>query len=141
MPSLLRELLLPARPRELPGKRWLKIFLRGLHVLAAGLFVGASVFPATPQEHKMCLVAAVLTGVMLVSLDLYESGAFLLQVRGAVLVAKLACLCLLPWLGAARNPVLMVLVVVAVVSSHAPAKVRYHLLFGRGRVVASESRG
>lgn len=137
----LRRLLFPEHPRDLPGRRGIKVALRGVHVLCAGLFVGTYVFAVTPEERATWCAAALLTGGMLLALDLHESAAFLLQVRGAVLLVKVACLCALPWLGAAQAPVLMALVVVAVASSHAPAKVRYHLLFGRGRVTATESRG
>ncbi|MFO1077633.1 MAG: hypothetical protein U1E73_07890 [Planctomycetota bacterium] len=141
MASALRRLLLPDRPRDFPGRRGMKIALRAVHVLCAGIFVGAHVFAATADDRTAWCAATVVSGGMLLLLDLHESAAFLLQVRGAVVLAKLAGVAALPWLDGARQPVLATLFLVAVASSHAPAKVRYHLLVGSGRLVAGTSRG
>jgi len=139
--SALARWLAPEEPRQLPGHRWLKIALRAGHVLATGVLVGGFVFLGAAVLDTGWFHAALGSGLAVLLLDSYESCAFYLQVRGAVVLAKLALLGVLPWLGAAQGPVLVGLVVASVVSSHAPARLRYFLLFGRGRVHAAESRG
>jgi hypothetical protein len=133
--------LVPDPPRQLPGHRWLKIGLRAAHVLTTGILVGGVVFAGAAALRGAWFHAALLTGLALVALDSFESCAFWLQVRGVVVLGKLVLLGALPWLPAGQAPALAALVVVSVLSSHAPARMRYFLLVGRGRVTASDSRG
>ena len=55
-----------------------------------------------------------------------------------VVLGKLVALAFVPAGGAY---LLAAIVLVSVVSSHAPSSVRHRVLFGQGRVRASESRG
>jgi hypothetical protein len=74
-------------------------------------------------------------------LDLYESGAFLLQLRGLFTGLKVTLLALLPLFGSASVWVVGGIAFLAVISSHASSRFRYFLIWGRGRIKASESRG
>jgi len=76
-----------------------------------------------------------------VLLDLHESAAFLLQVRGLVVIVKLVLLALLPRFGGATGWVLAAIVVLSVASSHAPGSVRYRLLAGGDRFAGGRSKG
>jgi hypothetical protein len=129
-------ILFPDPPRDFRGRRALKIVLRATHVLCASLCVGAYAFDA--PGRAAWLVAAALSGTAILVLDLHESAAFLLQVRGAVVLSKIVALAFLPaggvWLLAA-------IVLLSVVSSHAPSSVRHCVLLGRGRVRASRTQG
>jgi hypothetical protein len=131
-----RALLFPDPPRSFPGRRLAKIALRGLHVVCAAFCLGAYAFDAAGRGPW--LVAALASGALLLALDLHESAAFLLEVRGAVVVAKVLALALLPACGAW---LLAAVVFASVVSSHAPSSVRHRVLFARGRVRASDTRG
>jgi hypothetical protein len=73
--------------------------------------------------------------------DLYETGAFLLQVRGLVVLAKIVLLGALPLCGPAQGWILAALLGISVVSSHASSKVRYVMVFGRGRIKGAETKG
>lgn len=138
MRSRLGSLLFPEPPRNFPGRRALKIGLRGVHVVCASLCLGAYTFDANPMPW---LVAAILTGLLVLALDVHESAAVLLQVRGAVVVAKVVVLAFLPSFGGAQAWVLGAIVLVSVVSSHAPSHVRHRVLLGRGRVRAAKTQG
>ncbi|MEZ5990215.1 MAG: hypothetical protein R3F30_14070 [Planctomycetota bacterium] len=133
--------LFPDPPRQFPGKRGLKISLRAVHVLAAALLLGAWVHEAGADERTRALLLTAGSGAAILLLDLYESCAFALQVRGLVLLVKLAGVALLPVLAGGQAVLLGALVLLSVLSSHAPSKVRYHLLVGRGRVRGSSSHG
>ena len=136
-----RDLLFPERPREFRARRTIKIALRALHVGCAALLLGSHAFGAGPEVRSAWLAATAGSGILLLMLDLHASAAFLLQVRGAVLLSKLL---LLAWVVADPGPSpwpLGVLLVVSVLSSHAPSSVRYRLLLQEGRITAPESRG
>jgi hypothetical protein len=135
------QVLLPPEPRRYPGQRWLKMTARAAHVVLAGIYLGALVFRIEPAAAEPWLRAALLSGVLMACLDLCESGAFLLQVRGLVVVGKLLLLALLPSLGAAGVWAVAAVALLSVISSHAPASVRYHLIWGRGRIRAAETPG
>ncbi|MDF1798364.1 MAG: hypothetical protein P1V81_04240 [Planctomycetota bacterium] len=134
-------LLFPARPRRLPGHRAIKILLRAMHALSAGILVGAYLLDASPAEESRWLLLTVGTGCLMLLLDLVESAAFLLQVRGVVLVVKLIAVAALGLFGDAGGEMLAAVFLLAVVSSHAPSKVRYHLLVSSDRIKGATSKG
>jgi hypothetical protein len=127
----LREALFPDPPRDFRGRRGLKIALRAVHVLCAALCLGAYAFDAPGRVPW--LLAALATGGLILALDVHESAAFFLQVRGVVVVAKTLALALLPACGDGKTWLLGAIVVVSVLSSHAPGSVRHRVLFGRVR--------
>lgn len=133
--------LFPDPPRELPGRRGLKIVLRAAHVLTAAGLLGAYLFEVPDTLGAPWFHSTLLTGALLLLLDLHESAAFLLQVRGLVVVLKLLLVAALPWLGDLAAIALAAVVLVSVVSSHAPGRVRYSLLVGRSRITGSDSKG
>ena len=137
----LRELLFPAEPRAFPGRRGVKMVLRGAHVLCAGVLTGAFVLSADEPARQAWLWATLGSGGAILLLDLHESGAFLLQFRGVVVMAKIALLALLPHLAPFEAWVLGGVVVATVVSSHAPAKLRYRVLLGGSGVRGAETSG
>ena len=137
----LSELLLPKRPREFPGQRYIKICLRALHVLCAGTLVGAFTFAVEGSARQNWFLATLLSGAALLSFDLIETSAFLLQLRGLIILVKIGLLLALPAFGAHGYAVLMSLLLLSVITSHAPSKLRYFMLVGRGRIQGSQSKG
>ncbi len=133
--------MFPQVPRDFPGRRGLKILLRSLHVLLAAVVAGGSILAVAADELRLWLIGALSSGLLLLLLDLYESAAFLLQIRGVVVLGKLALLVALPWLGAWRSWLLAALVVVSVLSSHAPSRVRYFMVVGGGRIRGARTKG
>ena len=134
-------LLFPEEPRPLPGRRVLKILFRAVHVLFAGILAGSYVFDVEAAQRAPWFSGTVASGLLILLLDLHESGAFLLQVRGMVVMGKLLVLFLLPWLTGWEAEVLGLLVLISVLSSHAPSSFRYFVVIGRGRVKASRTKG
>jgi hypothetical protein len=133
--------LFPDPPRDLPGRRALKIGLRAVHVVCVAGLAGACLFDVAPAHGAPWVRAALASGVVLLLLDLHESAVFVFQVRGIVVALKLLLLALLPAFGAGAKWVVVALVVVSVVSSHAPGRVRYRLWWGAGRLRATDSKG
>ena len=134
-------ILIPPEPRRYSGQRWAKMIARAAHVVFSGIYLGALVFHVEPATRLPWFQAAMLSGLLMFCLDLYESGAFLLQLRGLVLAGKLILLAFLPSFGAAGVWVIAVIAFVSVISSHASSNFRYFLIWGRGRIKAAETRG
>ena len=84
MTSALRTLLYPPEPRQLPGRRAVKILLRAIHVPTAGILSAAYLFEAGASVRSFWMVGTVVSGLLILLLDLHETGVFLLQVRGLV---------------------------------------------------------
>ena len=138
--SELMRWLFPSEPREFPGRRGLKIALRAVHVLSAGLLVGSYAFEAVDAQTTW-LLATACTGLLILLVDLHETAVFLLQVRGLVVLLKLTALALLPLCVGVEAWLLGGVVVLSVLSSHAPSKVRYWVVICRGRFAPGRSRG
>ena len=137
----LARLIFPETPRRMPGHRGIKISLRAVHTLCAGVLVGAYLLDAAAADRAWWLWAAVGTGCAMLLLDLVESGAFLLQVRGAVLLTKVMLVLGIGYYGEHAGAVLAGLFVLAVISSHAPSKLRYFVLVGGDRIKGATSKG
>jgi len=134
-------LLFPATPRSLPGHRGLKIPARAVHVLCAGVAAGSYLLDAGHAAQGAWLGSAAATGLLILLLDLFETGVFLVQVRGLVILIKFALLAALPLFGTRAGWVLAALVLVSVLSSHTTSKVRYFVVFGRRGLKGAETRG
>ena len=139
--SRLLSFLFPCRPRDFRGRRAVKIVLRALHVLAAGVLTGAYVLGLPPEQSAAWLHGTALSGVVLLLFDLHQSAIFLLQLRGLFVLLKIACLVALPLFVGAQGLLLALLLVLSVISSHAPARVRYAVCLWRGRFAPSRSKG
>jgi hypothetical protein len=137
----LAAIIFPEEPREFPARRWVKMVLRAAHVLGAGVLCGSYLLGATDDQRMPWLLAAAISGLLILLLDLHESGAFLLQVRGLVVLAKIGILAALPYLGPYAGWVLAGVVMVSVVSSHASSKVRYFVVLGGGGIRGAETKG
>jgi hypothetical protein len=115
--------------------------LRAAHVLPAAGLLGAHLFAVPESVAAPWWHATLLTGLVLLLLDLHESATFLLQIRGLVVIVKLVLIAVLPGLGGYAAWALGAVLLVSVVSSHAPGRVRYFLLIGRSRLTGSRSKG
>jgi len=133
--------LFPDPPRDFRGRRKVKMVRRAAHVLCAGVLVGAYVFAVGPAQRETWLIATISSGALLLALDLHETAAFLLQVRGLFLMAKISVVIALPWLGGSAAWVLATVLGLSVISSHAPSRVRYRFWVAAGRVRGSTSKG
>ena len=119
----------------------MKILLRAIHVPCAGILTAAYLFDAAAADRTVWMVGTVVSGLLILLLDLHETAVFLLQVRGLVVLGKIALLAALPWFEAYQVPLLVGLLVISVLSSHAPSRFRYHLTFGKGRFKGATTKG
>jgi hypothetical protein len=119
----------PSRPRY---GRAVNIALRTAHIGVTGVLCGGHVFDVPPESLKIWLAWTILTGGLLAVVEAYPRVHWLYQGRGLFVLAKLALLCLIPWLWAYRVAILAAVILLGGVGSHMPARFRYYsVLHGR----------
>ena len=133
--------LFPAEPRRLPGSRSLTMALRAAHALAAAVVTGAALLGAEPALARPWLLALALSGGAFALGEALKSGVFFLELRGALVIAKLTTAGLLGGALLGRPLLVAGLLLASVLMSHAPRQVRHRLYWGRGRFRPDTSRG
>jgi hypothetical protein len=116
--------------RDFPGRRWLIVALRGLH-LAGMVGFGAELLAGRPGLATPYVWLLAGTGAAMVALDAWSNPLYLQQYCGAAMLLKLG---LLVWLAADAEWRLFVFWAVLALSAlvaHAPARVRHRRLFSR----------
>lgn len=123
-------------------KRWTKISLRTLHLLGALGVGGGVIFGVDKALWLDYWWLALASGVLIMLMDMVANPAWIVQVRGLVIVLKLA---LLVFLG--LNPewdklLLLAIVIMSAVISHAPGKLRYYSVYHRKTIESNkDSKG
>ncbi len=131
---MMRDTLFPHPPRGFPGRRWVNIALRTVHLLGVAGMGGGWLYGADPEAWRPYLWLTLASGTAMVVLELAATCLWVLQLRGLAVVAKLALIGLdapfpesTPW-------VLAAVIVLSSVFAHAPADVRYFSPFHGRRV-------
>ncbi|MDG9666309.1 hypothetical protein ONV78_01095 [Hahella sp. CR1] len=123
---------------DFPGKRWLKIALRTLHILSVAGVCGGIWFGHGQEEWRGFWMFALASGLAMLLLDLLSNWLWLVQVRGAVILSKFVLFSMLGVYPSADRWLLTAIIVASVVISHAPGSIRYYSLLHR-RVMRSLS--
>lgn len=133
-----REWAFPEARRQFPGTRALSISLRTIHLAAVGLLLGGHAFSVEEERLAVSLALAVLSGLGLVALEIYAVGLYwLVQGKGILVLVKLGLLLLIPFFWESRVVILLLVVCIASVGSHMPARLRHYSLV-RSRAAATE---
>jgi hypothetical protein len=126
------QLLFPADRRRIPHTRIWNIAARTVHIAATGVLLGAHVFDVPADRLWPYLWAAIATGSIIIALEVYPEGHWLHQGCAIALYTKLTLLVLIPFFWESRVPILLAVVVLASVGSHAPRQLRhYSVVFRR----------
>lgn len=117
------------------GTRGLSITLRTLHLASFGILLGGHAFGIESDRLRLALYFTIGSGIGLVALEIYITGPYwLLLGKGMMVLLKLLVLLAVPALWEYRLPLLLLVVVLASVGSHMPARYR-HYSFLHGRTV------
>lgn len=118
-----------ARRRDFPGRRWIIVMLRTLHLVAViglgALLLGAPAHPAWP--FGLVAGAALGTGLTMLVLDMLADRHHLRSVAGLSVLVKIVLVAALaaypePWL-------FWTIAVLSAVVSHAPASFRHARIY------------
>ena len=115
----------------LNARLW-NIALRTAHLAAMGILLGGHAFDLPQARLLGALYWTIGTGIALGAVE--SSGRLLWfhQGRGLVTLAKLVLVAAVPWFWDYRLPILLVVVALASVGSHMPARFRYYsVLYGK----------
>lgn len=124
--------LFPTEKRDLPGRRWLSIGLRTLHLIGIAGLAGAYLFHLPHSEWSGYLWLAVISGSLMAVIAVYVDGIWLLQLRGHAIFLKLFLLSSVFWLfDEPQSGVYLLVILISGIVSHAPGKVRYYSLWHR----------
>lgn len=135
----LARLLFPPEPRGFPARRTVRAVLRAAHTLAGGLLLGAHLFHASPEAAQFWLQATLASGLAFLFIDLHASCAILLELRGLLVLTKLALTGLVAVFPAQAVPLLGTVLVAGSVGSHLPGRFRHHVWWP-GAAVKVDSR-
>ncbi len=133
--------LFPDEPRDFPFRRSLRALLRALHTLAAGIMVGAVLFGLSPEAYLPWVWATLGSGGLLLATDLHGSAAFLLEVRGVLIMMKLALTGLIGIFPSYALWILLFVFIIGSVGSHIPGRYRHRMVFLKGQVNVDRRHG
>lgn len=119
-------------------KRWSKISLRTLHLLAVAGVGGGILFALEKDLWVSYWWLALVSGVLMMLMDIAANPVWIVQVRGLVIILKLILLVLLGSYPGWDSFLLAVIIIISAVVSHAPGKLRYYSLYHH-RVMNSEN--
>ncbi len=129
-----KQILFPATSRSLPGKRYISLTLRGLHLVGVAGVAGLFLFQLPFDQWRIYGLLALVSGVLMMAMEIWGDGVWLFQLRGQAVLLKLVLLALaLIWpVSATIN--FIVIVLLSAFFSHAPGKIRYYSIW-HGEVV------
>ena len=124
----LRVLMLKHRDevRDFPGRRWLNLSLRTVH-LAGIVLLGAALVGA--GEVRTAAWLTLISGLAMFAGDAWANPAHLREVAGLGVLAKLALVALMVAHPAQALPVFWAILVLSTLLSHAPGALRHRRLF------------
>jgi hypothetical protein len=110
----------------------LQVSLRTIHILAMGMVLGGIAQGGTHDTLLAWITATILSGALLLGVDLYKSCAFLVQGAGAAVLLKLALLGLGNLFPGARLEWYLAGTAVASIGSHMSSTWRHYSFFETG---------
>jgi hypothetical protein len=138
--EVFRHWFFPEKARLLPGTRAISIALRTLHLAAFSVLLGGHAFSVEAEKLLPYLWLTIMSGLGLIALELYAVGLYWLFLgKGIMVLVKLALLLLIPFLWEARLLLLLLVVGIASIGSHMPARYRHYSLLHRRVIEPGES--
>lgn len=127
---------------KLTVKRWTKISLRTLHLVAVAGVGGGILFGLERDLWINYWWLAMVSGVLMMVIDIISNPVWLVQVRGLVIYLKLILLAFLGSNPSLDNLLLIIIIVISGVISHAPGNLRYYSIYHRQVISSSnDSKG
>jgi hypothetical protein len=105
--------------------RTLSVAARTVHLAAFAILLGGYVWNIAQERLLAAWLVTIASGLALMAIETVASPAWLLEVRGAVVLGKLGLLLIVPATEDFRLPLLLLVLVVASVTSHMPGRLRH----------------
>ena len=122
----------PERMRFLSGSRVMSIALRTLHLAAFGMLLGGHAFALDSDRLIPYLWVTIVSGLGLIALEIYAVGLYWVFLgKGIMVLVKLALLLVIPFFWEARVALLLLVMGIASIGSHMPARYRHYSILHR----------
>lgn len=121
-------ILFPAQPRGFNGQRWISILLRTLHLIGIAGVGAAYLFTVPEFQWQPYMILTIFSGSLMIILEVWSHGRWLVQLRGISTILKLIVLSM-SFFSGLQPYILITVIVIAGLISHAPGKVRYYSFF------------
>lgn len=121
----------PATVRLLANSRAWNIAVRTVHIAAMGILLGGHAYNVPKERLLAAFWLALASGAVLLALEAGPRLLWLHQGRGLMTLGKLVLLGAVPWFWNYRLPILLLVVALASVGSHMPARLRYYSVIYR----------
>jgi len=102
------------------------VLLRTIHIAAMAFVLGGIAFQVPDRAFRLPMILTVLSGVLLLAIDVGRSGVFLYQGAGVAVHAKLILLLLGVLVPEARLPFYLAATLIASVGSHMSGRLRHY---------------
>ena len=107
------------------------IAIRTAHIATMGILLGGHAFDVPKADLESVHWWCIGTGLVLVAIEAGPRLLWFHQGRGLMVLAKMALIGAVPFFWDYRLPILLVVVVIASVGSHMPARFRYYSVIRR----------
>lgn len=119
-------------------KRWSKISFRTLHLVSVAGVGGGILFGLDKTLWLNYWWLALVSGALLMLIDAVSNPVWLVQLRGITVYLKLILLVLMVSYPAWGSYLLLIIIVISGVISHAPSNLRYYSVY-HGKIIRSTS--
>ena len=119
-------------------KRWTKISLRTLHLVAVAGVGGGILFGIERDLWVNYWWLALASGVLLMAIDIVSNPVWLVQIRGLVIYLKLVLLAIMGAFPQCAGMIMLTVIILSSLISHAPGNLRYYSVYHR-KVISSTS--
>ncbi len=119
-------------------KRWTKISLRTLHLLAVAGVGGGILFGLEKDLWMNYWWLAMASGGLMMLIDMIPNPVWIVQVRGLSILSKLILFAFLGCYPGWDGYLLVIIIIISGVISHAPGNLRYYSVYHR-KVISSIS--
>jgi hypothetical protein len=119
-------------------KRWSKISLRTLHLLAVAGVGGGILLDIDKSLWLNYWWLALASGFLMMLMDWVSNPLWIVQVRGLVVLLKLILLVFLGSYPAWDSFIVLFVISISAVISHAPSKLRYYSIY-HNKIITSDS--
>jgi len=123
------DVIFPQAPRDFACRRLIRMMLRSIHIACTGILLGAYIFRQPVSTLEFWLFLSVLTGLLIMLMDLHASAAVFFEVRGLAVLIKAGLLCAIPFYPRSAIPILIIALVIGVFASHMPKQYRHKMIF------------
>ena len=123
---------------KLTIKRWTKISLRTLHLLAVAGVGGGILFGLEKDLWINYWWLALVSGLLMMAIDIASNPVWIVQVRGLAIFLKLILLAFLGSNHSLDGLLLVVIIIISGIISHAPGQLRYYSIYHK-KVISSSS--